>query len=258
MAKQNIFTAIVRNCVVTILISLAMAASADAPAPHYKVGLLIVATGRYIQFVEPLVNSARTYFCNGNEVTYFVFTDGQLEHPAKDIVTFHQKRLGWPYDTMMRFEMYDNQRETLARMDYLFACDADMLFVAPVGNEILGDLVGTQHPGYVGRRGTYETNPASRACINRHEGEIYFAGGFYGGSSKNVLDLVHTCIKNIRDDLSRNIIAIWHDESHLNRYFIDHNPTIVLSPSYCYPESWQLPYTKRLLALDKNHGEMRK
>ena len=62
---------------------------------------------------------------------------------------------------------------------------------------------------------------------------------------------------NIYTDLGKNIIAVWHDESHLNRYFVDHKPTVILSPSYCYPESWKLPYKKRLLALDKNHAAIR-
>ncbi len=38
-------------------------------------------------------------------------------------------------------------------MDYLFATDADMRFVGPVGDEILAKLVATQHPGFVGKRG---------------------------------------------------------------------------------------------------------
>ena len=63
--------------------------------------------------------------------------------------------------------------------------------------------------------------------------------------------------ENIYQDLKNNIIAIWHDESHLNRFYIDNKPTLILSPSYCYPESWNLPYKKRLLALDKNHKEVR-
>ena len=66
------------------------------------------------------------------------------------------------------------------------------------------------------------------------------------------------CIKkNIDIDLNNNIIAVWHDESHLNRYFIDNKPEIELSPSYCYPENWNLPFEKKLIALDKNHNEIR-
>jgi histo-blood group ABO system transferase len=63
--------------------------------------------------------------------------------------------------------------------------------------------------------------------------------------------------ENIDIDYSRNIIAVWHDESHMNRYFIDNKPTLILSPSYCYGESMNIPFIKKLVALDKNHQEIR-
>lgn len=227
-----------------------------------NVGLMFVATGKYIQFAEPLIASARQHFCVGHNVTYFVFTDGELP-PADDVICIYQKRLGWPYDTMMRYHAYAAQGELLVQQDYLFACDADMLFVDSVGSEIFGERVATLSPGFVKEspypreRGAYETNPFSRAYVRDVEGDYYFAGGFYGGTSKEFLNIVNTCMENIDDDLSRGVIAVWHDESHWNRYCIDHKPTVILSPSYCYPETWKMPYTKRLLALDKNHSELR-
>lgn len=70
--------------------------------------------------------------------------------------------------------------------------------------------------------------------------------------------MAKTISENIEIDLKEhNIIAQWHDESHMNRYFHQNTPTIELSPSYCYPESWSLPFNKKLLALDKNHSEIR-
>lgn len=227
-----------------------------AQAERYKVGLLVVATGKYIQFVKPLLDSARTYFCPNHDVTYFIFTDGVYQSEP-DVVLLPQNKLGWPYDTLMRCAMYDKYSSELVSMDYLFACDADMRFVDCVGDEILSPRVATQHPGYVGQRGTYETRPISRACIYAHEGQHYFAGGFHGGSAQEFLKLAHTMHENIKIDMSKGFIAVWHDESHLNRYFVDNPPTAILSPSYCYPESWNIKYTKRLLALDKNHAEVR-
>ena len=221
-----------------------------------NIGLLITATGKYIQYVDPLIESAEKHFCKEHKVTYFIFTDSNLPSTENTIYLPHN-RLGWPFDTMMRFEAYLNERDLLEQQDYLFCCDADMLFVGEVGSEILSDLVATQHPGFVSKRGSYETDPRSTACINDHEGEIYFAGGFYGGNSTCVMDLCQTNVEHIHQDLSQGIIAVWHDESHLNRYFVDNLPTKILNPSYCYPESWDLPYAKKLLALDKNHSEMR-
>jgi histo-blood group ABO system transferase len=233
------------------------ASEKNVDAKPAKVGLCIMATGRYDVYAEELIHSARPYFCTNSEVTYFVFTDGHIT-PAKDVVTVFQKRLGWPHDTLKRFYVYDLHSEVLKDMDYLFALDADMRFVGPAGEEMLSDLVGTQHPGYVGKRGTYETNPDSTACITKHEGTTYFAGGFYGGKREEFFKLIRTTNAQIDKDLERDFIAVWHDESHLNRYFIDHKPTLILNPSYCYPENMKLTYPKKIMALDKDHDTMRK
>ncbi len=105
-------------------------------------------------------------------------------------------------------------------MDYLFACDADMLFVDYVGDEIMGDLVATQHPGFTKKRGTYEYRQDSTAYVAPDEGECYFAGGFYGGKKEAFLTMMRGLVNNIQIDLDNDLIAVWHDESHLNRYFI--------------------------------------
>jgi histo-blood group ABO system transferase len=230
---------------------------------RYKIGLCIVATGKYIQFVQQLIESADLYFLPNHDVTYFVFTDGEPES-HKNMIKIPHKKLGWPYDTMMRLEAYHRAAEQLAEMDYLFALDADMRFVDTVGDEILGERVGTLHPGFFNKpraHFTYESkNLDSTAYIRPDEGKHYFAGGFWGGNRTEFLELCRVCVENIYTDLATAFIAEWHDESHLNRYFIDHNPTVILSPSYCYPETQTLrpDCPKKLLALNKNHTAMRK
>lgn len=221
------------------------------------IGLCVMATGKYSQYAERMIASARTYFCNDHDVTFFVFTDQKI-NIDKDIVRVEQKRLGWPYDTLFRFKVYYDNKHLFKKMDYLFAVDADMLFVDHVGSEILSDRVATLHPGYVGKKGPYEKKRHTMARVKKHEEKNYYCGGFYGGRKKEFLRLCNYTTKNIKIDLKNDFIAVWHDESHINRFFIDRPPTKVLSPSYCYPESWDLPYPKKLLALDKDHLEMRK
>jgi histo-blood group ABO system transferase len=221
-------------------------------------------TGRYIEFAQALVETARRYFCNGHHVTYVLFTDALIPS-HDDIVVVYQKRMGWPYDTLKRFHAYLGAEELLKTMDFVFCCDADMVLTDYIGDEILGKLVGTMHPGYVGRLGPYERSIWSSALVRPLEGKYYFAGGFYGGSSVEVLKLLKTLVKNVDNDLEKNFIAIWHDESHLNRYFITNPPSLVLSPSYCHPDnearnyckvpgSREFPFPPKLIARDKNHA----
>lgn len=225
-----------------------------------KIGLLVIATGKYDQFIPPLYKSMKKYFMKGHDVKMFVFTDKEM--PKKDdLIVLKHKHEPWPNPTLKRYHVFDKYKNTLSEMDYLYYCDADMLFVNNVGDEILPDneseLVGTKHPAFfLGKRGTYETNANSTAFVLNNEGKVYFAGGFNGGTSNAFLKMSEIIKNNVDKDLENQLIAVWHDESHINRYFID-NPPKVLNPSYCYPESWNLPFEKKLLALDKNHTEIR-
>lgn len=245
-----------------LAISISQNVLAIESSNQFNIGLLIVATGKYIEFVAPLIQSAEKHFCRNHKVTYFIFTDGDAPK-SENVVTINQKRLGWPYDTMMRFAMYADAKERIQCMDYVFACDADMLFVDTVGDEILGDRVGTLHPGFVGSKGTYETRNASTAYIPNNQGKYYFAGGFNGGKTEEFVHMAHTMTQNIKRDLENGIVAVWHDESHLNRYYVNNEPTVILSPSYCmpdYPDHMKGPWSKyprKLLALVKNHSEYR-
>jgi histo-blood group ABO system transferase len=233
----------------------------------YKVGLLVIATNKYIDFVEPLWNSAKKHFLVGQDVNLFLFTDKDLkasqifkDDPKVRIIL--QNHMPWPGSTLFRYNVFDAARVALSEMDYLFYSDADMLFVDTVGPEILSDRVATIHPGFFDKPRaafTYETNPSSTAFVAPTEGTTYYAGGFNGGTKVEYLRMCKVLSDRIAQDYQKGLIAVWHDESHLNRYMIDNPPTLSLSPSYCFPESWtHLPFQKRLLALDKNHKEMRK
>lgn len=223
-----------------------------------KVGLLLICTNKYTRFLDQLIKSANQHFLKNQEVTYFVFTDQEIEVATdREVVGIYVDHKEWPWMTLGRYKIFSKASEELSKLDYLYYCDVDMLFVGEVGDEILGDRVATQHPGYYGSRGTPETRPESLACVYSYEQMQYFAGGFNGGTSQEYLKMARTISKNIDMDYSNGIIAIWHDESHMNRYFIDNPPTKILSPSYCYQESLYIPFEKKLLALDKNHTEMR-
>lgn len=220
--------------------------------------LLVVATSRYIRFVEPLLESMRHHFHPTDRTEMVVFTDSPSVPDGT--LRVQETHTPWPGGTMLRYHMFAKASALLRQFDYLYCCDADMRFVGDVGPEILGDRVATLHPGFfrVPRRTfPYETRPASCACISRDEGHWYFAGGFNGGRAEIFLDAAHTIRRMVDDDQTRGITAVWHDESYLNRTLCSRPPSLMLSPSYCYPESASLPLPRKLLALDKAHAEMR-
>ena len=134
---------------------------------------------------------------------------------------------------------------------YLPAFNAE--FMQPVTREMLlpraekGEhLLVVQHPSFYAKPNyefTYDRNPRSTACIPYGLGKYYVCGGVNGGTAPAFLELCRTLDKRIRRDLQHNVIALWHDESQINRYILFRHDFRVLDPSFCYPEGWDhLPF----------------
>jgi histo-blood group ABO system transferase len=223
-----------------------------------NVGLCVIATGKYLQFVPPLWHSASGLFLPNHRVRLFLFSDQPLElRDCANCLTLHRP---WPGPTLYRYHSMLAFRNQLESLDYLYYCDADMRFVGPVGDEVLGNLVATHHPGFYGSDPdafTYDRNPASQAFVPPGSGRHYYAGGFQGGRADRYLKVMTDLRSRIDDDDRRGVVALWHDESHWNRYLLDSPPDVALSPAYCYPEGRALPLEPKLLALNKNHTDMR-
>ncbi len=204
-----------------------------------KIGLLVIATGKYINFAQPLWSSVQKYFFSeGNDkVSMFIFTDA-AEVP-KGTIRFYQRHEKFPAPTLYRYKWFLKQKKKLSKMDYLFYCDVDMKLVSPVGKEILGNRVATLHPGFFDKPRkvfSYEKRKESTAFISSNQGDNYFCGGFNGGRAEEFLKMAEVISRNVNKDLQNGIIAEWHDESHLNRYLIDNKPDKILTPDYCFPE----------------------
>lgn len=223
-----------------------------------RIGLAVVATGKYVEFLPALKASVDEFFMRGHEVGQVVMSD---YYPKNDV--FYSPHEPWPGPTIHRHKHLARVGDAfgdLWNFDYIFMVDADMRFVAPVGDEILSDLVGTIHPGFWNKprsQFTYEHRPESQAGIPAGAGLRYYAGGFQGGRTEIYLRACKAISERVAQDEANGITAVWHDESHWNRYLFENPPTLELDPGYCYPESWDLPFERKLLALDKDHSAMR-
>ncbi len=265
----------------------------------------------YWEFAKPMIDGAKKLFLPGHDVDYFLWSDmpatreqarakitehlvnmqapiaenaqaienlsKQIEeiHKMDKVTVFPLEAIEWPMPTLMRYHTFLQQEETLAKYDYIFYCDVDMMFVDVVGDEILGDGITTGvNPMYWLDKSMwppYEPNPQSAAYIPRpgrvieDEGKprfqpIYYAGGFQGGKADVWIKAMKQMKKMIDKDLTQNYIPIWNEESIFNRYLFENPPAIVLNPSYIYPDSlikeyyeprWNRSYQPKLVTLTK-------
>jgi len=220
-----------------------------------KIAILYICTGRYAQFFDGFYESAEKFLLPGMEKRYFVFTDQEQLTTAENVELLIRPCRGFPEDSLFRFDRFLEIKDKLKDYDYTFFFNANMRFVAPVGEELLEErLTAVLHPGYYDKpawRYPYERNKQSKAYIPAHEGNYnYYMGSLNGGRTADYLALAETCSRHIHEDWDKGIVACYHDESHLNHYLREHNCK-PLSPAYAYIEGKDLPFEPKILLIDK-------
>jgi len=159
------------------------------------------------------------------------------------------ERQGFPGDTLYRYHyMLKAEQELQQQTDYVFYTDVDygVLVSTPdvlptrpglVATEHLHNLQETRRPD--GRIGSPEERGESTACIPgdpKRPMWAYYAGGVQGGSTEEWLEACRTMKERIDEDDRKGVVAVWHDESHWNKYLWENPPTKVLNQSYIYPD----------------------
>lgn len=213
-----------------------------------EIALLYICTGIYNQFFEGFYSSAKKYLLKDRaNLTFFVWTDDdELSKGASDVHVIHKECEGFPADSLFRFRMFLQVKDELSKYDYVYFFNANAEFLQPVGEEVLPDATGLvaalwpqnhkifAHSFFF----PYERNKKSFAYIPPFDGPYhYFMGGVNGGKSEVYLDMIETLYHNIEEDYHHGIVAIFHDESHLNKYLHRHSCKIL--PEYlAWPEEW--------------------
>jgi hypothetical protein len=226
-------------------------------------GICSIATNGYEKYLFDCIESFLVVNENKYLVNWYVFSDvaEDLRHKIvnSDHIIFHFFQIpsyGWPEATLLRYDIYREHFDSLDS-DFLMHLDADMLFLPAFRfPEIESDcMYFVRHPGYanikwnfskpiqtlkrikrfvvIGGDGSWETRRESNAYLERRKRSTYFCGGIWFGRKQAFIRFVTASREAVLDDSLRNIVARWHDESHLNR-FAALNKVEVLGPQYCF------------------------
>lgn len=213
-----------------------------------KLSVIFIGTGNYLNFLPKWYDACEQYLVPNVEKQYYIFTDGEMSDVPDNITLFHQEHMSWPYITLLRFNTILNAENSLLKSDWVLFLDADMLIVDEIREEDLftdKKYIGVHHPcHFMGMTphnkppGAFETNPDSKACIcEGDDTSVYFQGCLWGGRVPDVIDMMKELDNRTQDDLSREVIAVWHDESQMNKFFAECRDDVhVLGPSFAYPE----------------------
>lgn len=197
-----------------------------------SIAVLYVCTGNYQIFWNSFYKEAREFFYPRHEKCFFVFTDSEEliknSKEMQDVRMYFQRRSGWPYDTLMRFNTFCTIQDILQEFDYCYFWNANAHFLKTVDQNIIPfpdqekPLVMWRHTGkYLDEYGDtfdVERNPISCASIPFGEKCYAYGGGFFGGTSEAFIAMSCELRDRIAKDLEAGFIAKWHDQSHLQRY----------------------------------------
>lgn len=232
-----------------------------------KIAILYICTGVYNRFFEGFYESSEKFFLhNKAKKDYFVFTDDLMLSDAQNVHLIERKCQGFPADSLFRFEMFVQAKEQLFAFDYIYFFNANAEFRLPVNEEILPDETGLAMGLWYNQEKpwwnlwhifdlpafySYERNKHSLAYIPPYGKDYkHFMGGLNGGRPKEYVEMIETLAKNIRDDYNRGIVAIAHDQSHINAYMRSHECKII-PKEYCWPEEWKAKFSPKIVFRDK-------
>lgn len=234
-----------------------------------RVGIVSIATNKYLEFYFDLVTSFRNESPNFNGITFYLFTNRTTEakkfaqdHNFPNIVIVKIQNLGWPDASLLRYKIFD-ENKAIFNTDILVYLDADMLILRdPTEEFALANEVMTfiRHPGfyyefslsfsrYVARNpkkilslfsslikngavGAWDTQKFSTAHVSRRKRNHYYCGGVWFARKSTFLDFCQLLSNRTSLGLKRDHMPKWHDESYLNWYASEreHNE---LSPLFC-------------------------
>jgi histo-blood group ABO system transferase len=236
--------------------------------PTKRVAVLTIATGGYFDtFFGDLASSVEARFCRDASVEIFCFTDRDVER--RPGVTFVRcTKLGWPFDTLLRFHRFNDIRELLKSFDLIVYMDADMRVERDISSsELWHDFFAVAHPGYLPPRSlrervlgsnipSYEIYRGSSAFVQADRASTYVQGCFFGGKRVPFLYMIGKLAAWTSGDLRQGEVPVWHDESFLNRFMNEH-PRTVIPYTFAYPEGWALPDPPTILHRQKKHVALR-
>ena len=234
-----------------------------------KVAITFIGTNKYLDFLPKYYENIEKYFLPNTEKTIFAFTDGELNDTPDNLKVYHQEHLEWPFITLKRFEIINKAREEIEKHDWLVFIDGDALPVTTITEEEFftdKHLFGVHHPcHFLGMEphtqapGAYDQNPDSEAYVDTSKGlpEVYYQGGFWGGKVPEVCAMIDELEARVNRDLEKDVVALWHDESHINKYFLERLYMVhTYGPEYAFPEVFKdyCQFSPKIVHLAKDNS----
>lgn len=224
-----------------------------------KNAILTIATNNYKNLLIDLIETIDNNFDNYNN-DIFVFSDKNIFKSSKNNIVFNEiKHENWPNVTLKRFEYFSKITNELSSYDNIIYIDCDMILTKKIDKFPDSNYFFVSHPSNMIIENFWPTekNELSTSFLPYKKNIPYVQGCLWGGKSDNIIKLITTLNENIKEDLENDIVACWHDESHLNKYVStqENKDILILDSGWAYPETWKLNVEKIFVHRDKNMNQ---
>ncbi len=222
--------------------------------PHKQVqdceslAIVTIGTSRYVEYFPKFYESLKRSFLPNTKKHFFMFTD-RVDYPyfkgKEDVTPVKIEHGNTTLITLFRFKFVYSIKDKLSKFSHVLYIDSDSFATDVLTTEAdffchEKPLFAVAHPGFLNAKHQVERNPLSTAALP--EGvdlDVYRQCSFWGGKSGELLEMCGKIDENIMIDMSNKIIAMWLDESHLNKYFLDHrNLVYTYDSGYSFHGGW--------------------
>ena len=223
-----------------------------------KVAIIFLGCKDYIKYFPKFYGTLEGMFLPNTPKDFFVFTD-MIDYPylkgKNNVKTIKIKFVNNAFASLFRFKRLVSISETLKNYSHVFYIDADVYAHSFIYEKDFfchdKSLFSVIHPSFLVKPAQFEFNPKSTAALTKEDDlSVYRQCGFWGGITSEVLNMCKEIDKNIIQDLKNKIIAVWLDESHLNKYMVKNAEKVyTYDSSYLYVGVWSVPegYVRKLI-----------
>lgn len=195
-----------------------------------RIAIFSIFTGNYIVFYKQFVKSIQKNFLPDCEKHFFICSDQKLERfrcIRNKLTPYKIDDLRFPYITLLRYKIFNETvSKDLSGYDYVFFLNSNARCLTKITTDEINldkDYTFTLHDNHIEGgldNKPFEKNKLSTACFSeKWESPDYIGGRFFGAKTENFITLSEQLASNTQKDLDQEIIAEWHDESHLNWFF---------------------------------------
>ncbi len=227
------------------------------------IAILYICTGKYECFWDEFYATCEKNFYSDVFKTYYVFTDSQriLENKNDNVKVYYQCQSGWPYDTLLRYNWFCTIQDKLKEYTYCYYFNANSVVLKSITSlnipfpteekPLVLNIHSHMYDDYDGKLFQPERNSRSLACISEGTYCRAYSGGFWGGKSEAIVKMCCELRDRISIDMKNGIIAIWHDQSHLQKYAME-VPHIIVERDLISSEEYMKDKVCAIVFLNKS------